>query len=183
MSSASVMGVLNTMFNDTVNGAFKQFVENSAMHATAQRLYEAALVLSKGAATKPGEVAAFFGVTQQRLKNWESRGLSQQGMVSVCEKHAIDLPWLAGGTGAPPQGASTPGAQMSLLGASPPAPARTTLEQALQIIDEALSPLDAADRRVAAHMLTGMEVPGKYQSVAAMFSGAINAMSSKLRAA
>lgn len=97
------------MFNQGVNMPCKQVVENAPMHDTARRLYEAALVLSRGSVTKPGDVAAFFGVTQQRLKNWESRGISQQGMVAVCEQHpAIQLPWLSLGDGSPPKlGAST----------------------------------------------------------------------------
>lgn len=92
------------MFKTRVNMPCKQVVENAPMHDTARRLYEAALVLSKGSATKPGDVAAFFGVSQQRLKNWESRGISQQGMVTVCEQHpAIQLPWLSLGDGSPPK--------------------------------------------------------------------------------
>ena len=172
------------MFKSPVNSMCKHFVENDAMHETAKRLYEAALVLSRGSATKPGEVAAFFGVTQQLLKNWESRGISQRGMVSVCEQHAVDLRWLSCGEGSSPtQGA---GAQASLLNLAPPAPATglSTLEQALQIIDDALAPLDAADRRAALSLLkTGMESPGRASSVALMLSGSIAAMSSKRWAA
>lgn len=60
----------------------------------------------------------------------------------------------------------------------------STLEQALQIIDDALAPLDAADRRAALSLLkTGMEPPGRASSVALMLSGSIAAMSSKRKAA
>ena len=71
---------------------------------------------------------------------------------------------------------------------APPAPAPATglsaLEQALQLIDDALAPLDALDRRAALSLLTiGMERPGRASSVALTFSGAITSMSSKRRAA
>lgn len=172
------------MFNDTVNSAFKHFVENGAMHETAKRLYQAALVLSKGQATKPGEVAAFFGVTQQLLKNWESRGLSQRGMVSVCEQHAVDLRWLSCGEGDPPaQGLDAQTGD--LLSFAPAAPQATpgTLTQALRLIDDALAPLDTQARNLAVRILGGLASPGSADLVASMLSAAIEATSSKLRAA
>lgn len=96
------------MFKKRVNMPCKQAVENAPMQETARRLYEAARILSRGMATKPSEVAAFFGVTQQRLNNWESRGISQQGMISICESHpAIQLTWLSRGDGPAPVHPST----------------------------------------------------------------------------
>lgn len=98
------------MFKKGVNMPCKQIVENAPMHDTTRRLYEAALVLSRGVATKPSEVAAFYGVTQQVLKNWENRGISQQGMISICElRPAIQLAWLSRGDGPAPH--TTPSAQ------------------------------------------------------------------------
>lgn len=72
--------------------------------------------------------------------------------------------------------------------ASSPAPAPaaspSALEQALQIIDDAMAPLDALDRRAALSLLTiGMERPGRASSVALTVAGAIASMSSKLKAA
>lgn len=163
---------------------FKHFVENVAMHETAKRLYEAALVLSRGEATKPGEVAAFFGVTQQLLKNWESRGISQRGMVSVCEQHAVDLRWLSSGEGSAPTQGVDAQASLPYFATTAPSASPSALEQALQLIDDVMAPLDALDRRAALSLLTiGMERPGRASSVALTLSGAIASMSSKLKAA
>lgn len=87
------------MFTPSVNTVCKQIVENKGMHETAQRLYEAASLLSGGLVRQQGEVAAFFGVSPQVLKNWEGRGISQQGMVSICEARPISLSWLNKGEG------------------------------------------------------------------------------------
>ncbi len=86
------------MFNESVNTPCKQLVENGGMHESAKRLYEAALVISR--ISRQGDVADFAGVTPQVLTNWESRGVSKAGRLSLLSKHGINPDWLATGKGA-----------------------------------------------------------------------------------
>lgn len=91
---------LNTMFKLIVNGACKQFVENTAMHETARRLYLAISELTNPKLTELGEVAAYVRVTPQVLKNWESRGVSKQGRLDLHRQLGINPDWIATGEGA-----------------------------------------------------------------------------------
>ena len=45
-------------------------------------------------------MADFAGVTPQALTNWESRGVSKAGRLSLLSKHGINPDWLATGKGA-----------------------------------------------------------------------------------
>lgn len=69
-----------------------------AMHETMVRLYEAARKL-KGLETQ-AEVARAFNFSQQRIKNWEARGMSKGGMLKAQEVFGCSATWLE--TGKPP---------------------------------------------------------------------------------
>lgn len=70
------------------------------IHPSMQRLYGAARV--RGFST-PSSLARRLNTTPQRLKNWESRGISQQGANLVQAELGINATWLltGGGDGAP----------------------------------------------------------------------------------
>ena len=68
------------------------------MHETMVRLYEAARTL-KGLTTQ-AEVARAFNFSQQRIKNWEARGMSKGGMLKAQEVFGCSATWLE--TGKPP---------------------------------------------------------------------------------
>lgn len=97
------------MFTSVVNPMCKRFVENGAMHESAQRLHEAALKI--GRASKPGQVADFAGVTPQVLTNWERRGVSRDGRLALLAKHGINPTWIETGNGE-----MTAGSQLSIVG-------------------------------------------------------------------
>ena len=68
------------------------------MHETMVRLYEAARTL-KGLTTQ-ADVARAFNFSQQRIKNWEARGMSKGGMLKAQEVFGCSATWLE--TGKPP---------------------------------------------------------------------------------
>ena len=65
------------------------------MHETMVRLYEAARTL-KGLTTQ-SEVARAFNFSQQRIKNWEARGMSKGGMLKAQEVFGCSATWLETG--------------------------------------------------------------------------------------
>jgi SOS-response transcriptional repressor LexA len=67
------------------------------MHETTRRLFEAAREL-RGEETLTG-VAALIGTTPQRLKNWETRGMSQEGILDAAQRLGIDAGWIRSGVG------------------------------------------------------------------------------------
>lgn len=67
------------------------------MHETARRLYEAADAI--GRLTIPAKVAIALGESQQTLKHWEKRGVSQRGMVNACALWGLNMTWLKSGSG------------------------------------------------------------------------------------
>ncbi|MDE4924341.1 hypothetical protein PQH03_06840 [Ralstonia insidiosa] len=71
------------------------------MNDQMKRLYQAARD-RKGLNT-PAEVARFLNQYQQTLKNWETRGISQQGLVQSAEKLGVTAAWLKDGKEAPVQ--------------------------------------------------------------------------------
>lgn len=82
-----------------INGACKRFVENGEMHESTRRLYDAVSTMTGGRLSELGEVADYVGVSTQVLKNWEYRGVSKDGRLSIYEKRGIDPNWLATGEG------------------------------------------------------------------------------------
>ncbi|CBJ38301.1 putative phage repressor [Ralstonia solanacearum CMR15] len=65
------------------------------MHTTMVRLYEAAREL-KGLETQ-AEVARALNFSQQRVKNWEARGMSKGGMLRAQEIFGCSATWLETG--------------------------------------------------------------------------------------
>lgn len=73
------------------------------MHPTMARLYQAAR--SRGITTQAG-LAATLNTSSQRVKNWESRGISQQGANEAQAVMGVSSTWILDGTGSPDAGAS-----------------------------------------------------------------------------
>lgn len=67
------------------------------MHPTAERLYQAAR--ERAGLTMPAKVAIALGESQQTLKHWETRGVSQRGIVRACELWNLSAQWLRTGAG------------------------------------------------------------------------------------
>lgn len=67
------------------------------MHDQARRLYEAAREL-KGLELK-ADVARLLESSQQRLKNWEERGISSDGLLQAQKLIGCDANWLETGVG------------------------------------------------------------------------------------
>lgn len=81
------------------------------MHPVTRRLYEAVRVLVRSEdMPPPSRVASEANISQQTLKNWESRGPSAQGMLDFQLAHGVNANWLLTGYGplmvgdAPPKG-------------------------------------------------------------------------------
>lgn len=72
-------------------------VAEKVMHKSATRLYEAANKLHR--VTRPSDVSRLLSISQQTLKNWEERGVSQQGAVAVQRLWGVSTTWLLEGTG------------------------------------------------------------------------------------
>ena len=90
---------------------------------------------------------------------------------------------LASRLGLPDEFFNTPATDASAPPAPAPATGRGALEQALKIIDDALAPLDAADRHSAVRILQDLETPGRASSLASMLFGVIESAPSKRWAA
>lgn len=67
------------------------------MHETMNRLYQAAKELKN--IEGQSALARFLNSTPQKLKNWESRGISSPGMIQACQALGINIEWLKTGTG------------------------------------------------------------------------------------
>ncbi|MGI4862021.1 MAG: LexA family protein [Janthinobacterium lividum] len=67
------------------------------MHATMTRLYQAAAQLT--AATGQSSLAALMNHSPQTLNNWESRGMSQKGMLEAERMMGCSAVWLKTGEG------------------------------------------------------------------------------------
>jgi hypothetical protein len=68
------------------------------MHPSMARLYEAAKTLRE--TEGQSAVARLLNYSPQRLKNWESRGISQEGAVHAQNMVGCSANWLLHGTGA-----------------------------------------------------------------------------------
>jgi SOS-response transcriptional repressor LexA len=100
-----------------INGACKHFVENGSMHESTRRLYAAVSSMTGGKVSELGDVADYVGVSTQVLKNWEYRGVSKDGRLSIYEKRGIDPNWLSTGEG--PMLPGEPSGLPSLANTSP----------------------------------------------------------------
>jgi hypothetical protein len=70
------------------------------MHPVARRIYEAVQVLIRADdMPPPSRVASEANVSQQTLKNWESRGPSAQGVLDFQLTHGVSATWLLTGYG------------------------------------------------------------------------------------
>ena len=77
------------------------------MHESTRRLYAAVGSMTGGKVSELGDVADYVGVSTQVLKNWEYRGVSKDGRLSIYEKRGIDPNWVATGEGPMLPGAGT----------------------------------------------------------------------------
>ncbi len=98
------------MFKHTSNVTFNNDLFSSLkiddMHETTKRLYEAASLLqnTKGQSA----VARLMNRSPQILKNWESRGVSKQGMVDAEKIIGCRSSWIESGEGDMEDGANAP---------------------------------------------------------------------------
>lgn len=67
------------------------------MHATTQRLFKAASDIKN--INTPSELARFLNVSQQVIKNWETRGVSARMIPEIAERLGISVRWLRAGDG------------------------------------------------------------------------------------
>lgn len=67
------------------------------MDKTTERLYQALRELKN--LDNPSDIARALDTTPQRLKNWESRGISQQGLNEIQAAFGVSSTWLASGEG------------------------------------------------------------------------------------
>lgn len=98
------MATLNTMFKNKSNATFNNKVfscetirfmqKRIDMHPTMERVYAAALALKdiKGQTA----LAEFLNESPQLLNNWERRGVSAQGLISVANKIGVSVDYLTG---------------------------------------------------------------------------------------
>lgn len=98
------------MFKHTSNVTFNNDLFSSLkiedMHETTKRLYEAALLLQK--IKGQSAVARLMNRSPQILKNWESRGVSKQGMVDAEKIIGCRSSWIESGEGDMEDGANAP---------------------------------------------------------------------------
>ncbi|MFM0218250.1 S24 family peptidase [Paraburkholderia caledonica] len=104
---------LNTMFSlvaSDLNVALNNKTFTSAtiarMHATMERLYEAARLLHQ--IEGPAQLAKFLNISEQLVNNWQRRGISKGGMLDAQKLIGCSATWLE--TGTPPMLAATPSA-------------------------------------------------------------------------
>ncbi|MBW0450871.1 S24 family peptidase [Paraburkholderia phenoliruptrix] len=96
---------LNTMFSNGASGlnaALNNKTFTSAtiarMHATMERLYEAARLLHQ--IEGPAQLAKFLNISEQLVNNWQRRGISKGGMLDAQKLIGCSATWLE--TGNPP---------------------------------------------------------------------------------
>jgi hypothetical protein len=76
-----------------------------AMHPTMKRLYAAA---REQGVTTQAALAARLNTSSQRVKNWESRGISQQGANEAQAVMGVSSTWILDGVGSQDASASQP---------------------------------------------------------------------------
>lgn len=100
---------LNTMFKEIANTMFNRSLKSCeiicAMNAQMTRLYQAAKKL-KGVEGQT-DVARMFDATPQTLNNWESRGISNEGLLKAQEVLGCNAIWIRDGVGEMMPGAAS----------------------------------------------------------------------------
>jgi hypothetical protein len=93
------MPVLNTTAKRSVNNRRSEYLVYcptlTVMHPTTERLFKAAAELR--GLNAPAEVARALEESQQTLKHWEARGMSQRGIVRACTLFGLSPEWLEKG--------------------------------------------------------------------------------------
>lgn len=84
----------------------------SNLHPTMTRLYTAAT--TRGF-LRPSDVAAELNASQQRLKNWDSRGISCEGAIDAQARLGINAVWILTGDGSPDMSSQSVGLDASRL--------------------------------------------------------------------
>ncbi|HEX7718425.1 MAG TPA: hypothetical protein VF389_01345, partial [Woeseiaceae bacterium] len=97
-------GELNTMFNSNANAACNNnpftFASLIPMSESYDRLCLAAHTLHPNEVDgRPSSLAKFFNLSQQRLKNWEERGVPNAEIVEISLKVGCRPTWLQLGLG------------------------------------------------------------------------------------
>jgi DNA-binding transcriptional regulator YiaG len=94
---------LNTMFslksNTVFNNALFSRAKIEGMHETMTRLYEAAF--EKFQIRGQSAVARLLNTSPQRVKNWEVRGISSDGMITAEKIIGCSPSWIKTGIGEP----------------------------------------------------------------------------------
>lgn len=98
------MAGLNAMFNQEVNAACNNAVlsratiramakptEKSSLHPSMRRLYEAA---REHGDHQQADVARKLNISQQRLNNWDARGISKEGALAAQRVYGVSANWL-----------------------------------------------------------------------------------------
>ena len=85
------------MSNTTFNNALFNESKIACMHETMTRLYQAAKEL-KGI-TGQSELARAINASPQTIKNWESRGVSKEGMLEAEKMIGCSALWIKNGDG------------------------------------------------------------------------------------
>lgn len=95
------MNELNTTFKQESNSMCNNVLFSSGricnMHEQTERLYQAAKVLKN--VTGQSAVARLLNASPQTVKNWESRGVSKEGMIAAQEAIGCSSTWLNTGLG------------------------------------------------------------------------------------
>ena len=76
-----------------------------AMHESAARLYQAANALAR--TSGQSAVAHLLNLSPQRVKNWETRGVSNEGAILVQRVIGCNVNWLLEGSGSMTPGPAT----------------------------------------------------------------------------
>ncbi|MDR5756995.1 S24 family peptidase [Caballeronia sp. LZ035] len=101
---------LNTAFKQKSNALLNNNLFRcgmmSPMQDSTKRLYEAVDVISPSPLLSKADVARFLNESQQRVKNWESRGVPSNFAMEFEKAHGVSARWLLFGEGAMQVGAS-----------------------------------------------------------------------------
>ena len=93
------MARLNAMAKRGVNRSIEIFVQSGwtmgDMNPVTARLFKAAQEV--GGLGLPSKIAFALGESQQTLKHWEKRGVSQRGIIRACELWGLSPAWLRDG--------------------------------------------------------------------------------------
>ena len=129
------------------------------MDPTAKRLYLAARHLAN--TTGQSAVAAKLGVSPQMVKNWETRGVSYEGMITAEERFGCLASWIHTGKGS-----------MSPAGAHPSTPASsdsTSAQGSGNVIDLSRRAIDNDEElREILRLVSSTDAKGKTRCLVAV---------------